>query len=228
MPIAPDDAAALVPAGGGPLPAKVRAAADAAAGSVLDAWRRAGLWDRLRAVPRSANGRVEALLVKVVQAAVDDPYPVHTAEDVMDHIERDGHQPAFGGALLLAIVARSRRMLKVGGRAVPLAVVAKLGTDLVTSFRLGAYELELLASLVVQRLRDDGLPVDPVTVQRITVNAYVRPGRSHGVGGANAAAAPALAAMWAGRILSVEPARGRLRKAAVLVESLDLRAATRV
>jgi len=201
----------------------VRDAADDAAASVLGAWERAGLWDRLKALPTSANDRIEALLVRVVRAAVDDPFPVDTAAQVMDRLERDGHAPAFGGALLLAIVARSRRVLKVGGRAVPVALVAKLGTDLVTSFRLGAYELELLASLVVNRMRAAGLPVDPVTVQRITVNAYVRPGRERGIGERNAGAAPALAVMWAGRILSVEPARGRLRKAAELVDGLDLR-----
>ena len=187
------------------------------------AWKRAGLWDRIKALPTSANDRVEALLVRVVRAAVDDPLPVRTAADVMDHLERDGHAPAFGGALLLAVVARSRRVLRVGGRAVPVALVAKFGTDLVTSFRLGAYELELLASLVVNRFRAAGLPVDPVTVQRITVNAYVRPGRVTGIGERNPGAPPALAVMWAGRILAVEPARGRLRKAAERVEGLDLR-----
>jgi len=155
----------------------VRAAADDAADSVFAAWKRAGLWDRVKSLPASASDRVEALLVRVVRAALDDPVPVHTAAEVMDHLERDGHAPAFGGALLIAVVARSRRILKVGGRAVPVALVAKFGTDLVTSFRLGAYELELLASLVVNRFRAAGLPVDPVTVQRITVNAYVRPGR---------------------------------------------------
>ena len=198
-------------------------AADDAARSVFAAWKRAGLWDRLRALPASTSDRIEALLTRVVRTAVEDPLPVHSAAEVMDLLERDGHAPAFGGALLLAIVARSRRILKVGGRAVPVALVAKFGTDLVTSFRLGAYELELLASLVVHRLRAAGIPVDPVVVQRITVNAYVRPGRAHGIGERNASVPPALAVMWAGRILAVEPARGRLRKAAELVEGLDLR-----
>jgi len=202
----------------------VRTAADDAAHSVFDAWREVGWWDRVRRLPASATDKIEQLLTGIVRAAVDDPYPVHSADDVMDLLERDGRPPAFGGALLLAIVARSRRMLRFGGRAVPVAVIAKFGTDLVTSFRLGAYELELLASLVVHRLRDAGLPVDPLTVQRVTVNAYVRPGREHGIADKNVGVPPALAAMWAGRILAVEPARGRLRKAATLVESLDLRA----
>lgn len=201
----------------------MQAAADDAAESVFAAWKRAGLWDRIRSLPASASDRVEALLVRVVRAALADPLPVHTAAEVMDHLERDGHAPAFGGALLLAIVARSRRILKVGGRAVPVALVAKFGTDLVTSFRLGAYELELLASLVVNRFRAAGLAVDPVVVQRITVNSYVRPGRVLGIAARNPGAPPALAVMWAGRILAVEPARGRLRKAAELVEGLDLR-----
>ena len=90
-----------------------------------------------------------------------------------------------------------------------------------SSFRLGAFELELLASLVVNRLRKAGLPVDPRLVQRITVNAYLAPRRRHDVSRRRRTAPGQLAAMWSGRVLSVEPAIGRLSKAAELVDSID-------
>jgi hypothetical protein len=106
--------------------------------------------------------------------------PVFTAADVRHRLETEGHPPPYGGALFFAIAARSRKTLKVGKRAVPIAVAAKLGADVVGSFRLGAFELELLASLVVNRLRKAGLPVDPRLVQRITVS-LPSPGRRHDV-----------------------------------------------
>ena len=114
-----------------------------------------------------------------------------TADDVRHRLETDGHPPPVGGAVFLALAARSRRTLKVGKRAVPLALAAKLGADVVSSFRLGAYELELLASLVVNRLRKAGLPVDPRLVQRVTVNAYLAPRRRHDVSGRRRTAAGA-------------------------------------
>lgn len=211
----------LVAAGGRPLTGPVGDAADEAARSVFEAWRAAGWRARVRGLPGVVSERLEQLLDRIVAAAVDDPYPVHTATQVVDRIEHDGHAPPFGGALFLAFAARSRKAVKVGRRTIPLAVMAKLGTDVVTSFRLGAFELELLASLVVQRMRAAGQPVDPRVVQRVTVNAYLSPGRRQDVTDLRRTAAPALAAMWAGRVMAVEPAVGRLRKAAALVESLD-------
>jgi hypothetical protein len=200
----------------------VQTAADDAAQSILDAWRRAGWRTRIRSVPTAASEGLEQLLDRIVKAAIEAPYPVHTAAAVVERMEHDGHPPPFGGALLLALAARTRKAVKVGRRTIPVAVMAKLGTDVVSSFRLGAYELELLASFVVHRLRAAGQPVEPRLVQRVTVNAYLNPGRKHDVTEARRSAAPALAAMWAGRVLVVEPAFGRMRKAAALVESLDV------
>jgi hypothetical protein len=58
-------------------------------------------------------------------------------------------------------------------------------------------------------------------VQRITVNAYLSPRRRHDVARRRRSAAAQLAAMWSGRVLSVEPAIGRLAKAAELVDAID-------
>jgi len=199
----------------------VRAAADDAAQSIGDAWREAGWTTRVRSLPGTATEALEQLLDRIVKAAIEDPVPVHDAGQVAARLETDGHPPPFGGALFLALAARSRRTLKVGRRAVPLALAAKLGADVVGSFRLGAYELELLASQVVNRMRDAKVPVDPRVVQRVTVNAYLAPRRRHDVDAPRRTAAAQLAGMWVGRIMAVEPALGRVRKAADLIDELD-------
>lgn len=210
----------VVPAAGGPLPVSVRVAADDAARSIGEAWREAGWTTRIRTLPDAGTEALERLLDRIVRAAIEDPYPVASAAEVVRRLERDGHPQPFGGAVFLAMAARSRRTMKVGRRAVPVAVAAKMGTDVVGSFRLGAYELELLASLVVNRMRAAHVPVDPRLVQRITVNAYLAPRRRHDVAERRRGALVQLAAMWAGRILAVEPAVGRIAKAADLVEAL--------
>ena len=199
----------------------MRAAADDAAQSIGDAWRQAGWGARVRSLPGTTTEALELLLDRIVKAAVDEPYPVHDAAQVAQRLETDGHPPPFGGAMFLALAARSRKTLKVGRRAVPLALAAKMGADVVGSFRLGAYELELLASLVVNRMRAAKVPVDPRLVQRITVNAYLSPRKRQDVDRRRGSAAAQLAGMWAGRIMAVEPALGRVRKAADLVDELD-------
>jgi hypothetical protein len=198
----------------------VRLAADEAAQSIADAWREAGWIERLKGIPDTATEALEQLLDRIVKSAIEQPVPVFSASDVRHRLETEGHAPPVGGAVFLALAARSKRTLKVGKRAVPLAVAAKIGADVVSSFRLGAFELELLASLVVNRLRKAALPVDPRLVQRITVNAYLSP-RRHDVARRRRSASAQLAAMWSGRVLSVEPAIGRLSKAADLVDSID-------
>jgi hypothetical protein len=53
------------------------------------------------------------------------------------------------------------------------------------------------------------------------VNAYLAPRRRHDVDRRRRSAPAQLAAMWSGRVMSVEPAVGRLAKAAELVDSID-------
>ena len=199
----------------------MRAAADDAAQSLGDAWREAGWGERVKGMPEAATEALEQLLDRIVKAAVAEPYPVHDAAQVAQRLETDGHPPPFGGAMFLALAARSRKTLKVGRRAIPLALAAKMGADVVGAFRLGAYELELLASQVVNRMRAAKVPVDPRLVQRITVNAYLAPRKRQDIDRRRRSAAAQLAGMWAGRIMAVEPALGRVRKAADLVDELD-------
>ncbi len=132
--------------------------------------------------------------------------------------------PASGGGpagWVTALAGRTKRTLSVGGRAVPLSMAAKFVSELVASFRLGAYELEVLASLLVHRLRDAGVPVEPRVVRRLTVNAYVWPGSPHQITHRRPTGAARLVVLWAGRVLAVEPAVGRVTKAAEIFERLQ-------
>jgi hypothetical protein len=199
----------------------VRAAADAAARSVSAAWRDAGWGARARYLPGAALEAVEMLLDRIVRAAVAAPSPVRDASEVVGRLESEGRATPVAGPVVLALASRSRRTVRFGRRAVPLAIAVRLGTGLVASFRLGAAELELLASLVVHRMRAAGVPVDARIVQRVTVNAYLSPRRRAGLHLPRRTAAAQLAALWAGRVVAVEPAVGRVRKAAEVVDALD-------
>jgi predicted Rdx family selenoprotein len=146
---------------------------------------------------------------------------------------RERLQQAPGGASgavswAAALAGRTRKTLSWRGRAIPLSMAAKLGGEVVNSFRLGAYELEVLASLLVHRLRDAGLPVDARAVQRAVVNAYVSPGRDAGAARRPEVASASLAGLWIGRMMAVEPAVGRVTKAAEALLRLDRPALERI
>jgi hypothetical protein len=205
----------------GELGKRVLGAADDAAGAATEWWRSAGLAQRARSLPDTVTTRVETLLDRVVARAVTDPLDVHTVDDVR---ERLGEAPTGSGgaaAWVTALAGRTKRTLSLRGRAIPLSVATKLGSEALASFRLGAYELEVLASLLVHRLRDAGLPVDARAVQRVTVNAYVWPHRGHDVLRRRQVAPANLAGLWVGRVLAVEPAVGRVTKAAETLLGLD-------
>jgi hypothetical protein len=71
----------------------------------------------------------------------------------------------------------SDRVLRLGSRlSFPAKALLAAVPPLAGSLALGARELHVLASLVVNRLRAEGHPIDRRFVQRVTVNAYVWPG----------------------------------------------------
>jgi hypothetical protein len=201
---------------------RVLAAADDAARAAADWWRDSDITRRARGLPEAATTQVETLLDRVVTRAVDDPLDVHTVGDARALLDEAPRGTGGTAAWLAALAGRTKRTVSFRGRAVPLTMAAKLGSEVVASFRLGAYELEVLASLLVHRLRDAHLEVDPRTVQRVTVNAYVWPRRARDVVRRRQVAPASLAGLWLGRVLAVEPAVGRVSKAAEALLGLDL------
>jgi hypothetical protein len=172
--------------------------------------------------------QVEGLLDRVAARAVSAPLEVHTVDEARERLQ---HAPAGGSGAsswAAALAGRTKRTLSFRGRAIPISVATKLGSEVVNSFRLGAYELEVLASLLVHRLRDAELPVDARAVQRAVVNVYVSPGRDAAATRRPEVASASLAALWFGRMLSVEPAVGRVTKAAEALLRLDRPALERV
>lgn len=212
----------------GALGARVLGAADDAARAASDWLRTAGLAQRARALPDAATQQVETLLDRVVARAVTDPLDVHSVDDVRACLADAPGGAGGAAAWVTALAGRTKRTLSFRGRAIPLTMAAKLGSEAVGSFRLGAYELEILASLLVQRLRAANLAVEPRAVQRVTVNAYVWPRRPSEIARRRQVAPASIAGLWIGRVLSVEPAVGRVTKAAEALLALDLADVERV
>jgi hypothetical protein len=201
---------------------RVLAAADEAARAATEWWRSADLARRARGLPDASTQQVETLLDRLVARAVDDPLDVHSVDDARARLEEAPRGAGGTATWVAALAGRTKRTISFRGRAIPLTMAAKLGSEVVASFRLGAYELEVLASLLVHRLRDAGRTVDPRTVQRLTVNAYVWPRRGADVARRRQVAPASLGGLWLGRMLAVEPAVGRVTKAAETLLGLDL------
>lgn len=187
-----------------------------------------GLTDRARAIPAAVVTQVEGVLDRVAARAVAAPLEVRTVDDARERLLQAPGGGSGAASWVAALAGRTKRSLSFRGRAIPLSVAAKLGSEIVSSFRLGAYELEVLASLLVHRLRDAGLPVDARAVQRAVVNVYVSPGRDAEAFRRPEIASASLAALWVGRMLAVEPAVGRVTKAADALLRLDWAGLARV
>ena len=174
----------------------------------------------------SLHGFVEAVLDVAVRRAVEDPRPVHTAEDVRE----SARAPAGAGITTFVVPALvrfagrwSKGAVRLGSK-LSFSVKTLLQTvpPLATSVTLGTRELHALASLVVNRLRAAGLPVDRRFVQRVTVNAYVWPGGGRPLEEAQAPAVVRLAGLWATRPLAGEKAGDWVGRAADAIVAADL------
>jgi len=171
---------------------------------------------------------VERVLDATVGRAVAEPLPVHSADDVRASVQG----PATAGMTSLVLPALARlsgrwtsRVVNVGSR-VSFSLKTLLATlpPVATSVVVGTRELHALASLVVQRLRAEGLPVEHRFVQRVTVNAYVWPSGGRSLADAHAPALPRVAGLWATRPLAAERSGEWAGRAADAIEAADLRA----
>jgi len=173
------------------------------------------------------QGLVEAVLDVTVRRAVEDPLPVKTPEDV----RAAARAPTGTGITTFVVPALARvagrwtkGVVRIGSK-LSFSVKALLQAlpPLAASVTVGTRELHALASLVVNRLRADGLPVDRRFVQRVTVNAYVWPGGGRPLEDAQAPAVVRLAGLWATRPLAGEKAGDWVGRAAEAIVAADLR-----
>jgi len=170
---------------------------------------------------------VESVLDSVVARAVADPMDLHTAEDVRAHVQT----PIAPGMTTFVVPALARvsrrwanRVVNIGSRlSFSMKTVLATIPPLATSVALGTRELHALASLVVQRLRTEGLPVEHRFVQRVTVNAYVWPGGGRSLADAQAPALARVAGLWVTRPLAGERTGEWAGRAAEAIEAADLR-----
>lgn len=182
----------------------------------------------LTALGPALQGVVDQALDNVVSRAVADPLPVHTADDVRAAVEGPANAAVttFVAPAVAGVAKRvSRRVMTVGSK-LSFSVKALLAAvpPLTTSVTLGTRELHALASLVVNRLRAAGVPVDRRFVQRVTVNAYVWPGGGPDLEAARPAAVLRIAGLWATRPLAGERHGEWVGKAADAVDAADLAA----
>lgn len=113
-----------------------------------------------------------------------------------------------------------------GGRGVRLALAAvPLTTGLISSARQGVHELQVLASLLVARLRAVGLPADRGLVRSLVLSVYLNPSRTPDLDTRVANSSSALARSWILRAIpyvwhpNAEKRSARRIKA---IETLDL------
>ena len=171
------------------------------------------------------QGVVEQALDTVVQRAVTEPLDVHNADDVRAAVQGPANAPltTFVAPALAGVAKRfSNRVVRVGSK-VSFSVKALLAAvpPLASSVTLGHRELHALASLVVNRLRAAGLPVDRRFVQRLTVNAYVWPGGGKDLENPQAVAVLRVAGLWATRPLARERDGEWVGRAAAAIDALD-------
>jgi hypothetical protein len=173
------------------------------------------------------HGFVEAVLDVAVRRAIEEPLAVHTAADV----RAAARAPVGAGVTTIVMPALTRfatrwtkGVVKLGSKlSFSVKTLLQAVPPLVASVTVGTRELTALASLVVNRLRAEGLPVDRRFVQRVTVNAYVWPGGGRPLEEAQAPAVVRLAGLWATRPLAGERTGEWVGRAADAIMAADLR-----
>ncbi len=181
--------------------------------------------DRIVDTPGALADLGEQALDLAVRRAVQSPLDVHGPDDVARVLRSrslDSQGPM--GAVLGWLGGRlATRVLRIGRRfSIPVRVLLTAAPPVIQALRHGAFEVHVLASYVVQRMRLEGLTADQRTVQRLAVAAYLRPdqpvvpagdgvtgpGASHGCG-SNAPSVPIRTAPSVPRIVSRSPISAR-------------------
>jgi hypothetical protein len=169
------------------------------------------------------HGLAEAALDVTVRSAVRDPLRVETVDDAV-RLLRAHEAPDPKGPVGMAIAWLSARwatrVLRVGRRySIPVRTVLTVAPPILQAIRHNAYEMQVLASLLVRRLRTAGVPVDARLVRRVVVAAYPDPDADE-FPAERTAPVGRLVSAWATRAL--HPQSDRAERAARRVAALDL------
>jgi hypothetical protein len=135
------------------------------------------------------------------------------------------------GTGMLARAAAAGAKVVPTGRAVTMGVTAVLAAVRIgTAARLGARELQILASFLVSRLRAEGLPVERAMVEQAVTQTYLNPKARVRVRQTASPSYAKLARAWTMRAFrrpSPTQQHALNRKRAGAIERLDLAALTR-
>jgi hypothetical protein len=179
--------------------------------------------DRLEPARAVLQQLAERVFDASVQRALVQPLDVNDADEVAEQVSSEQAMgiDAITGMLIGKV---GNRALRLGSRSIPVRTLLTVLVPVGRSVRLGARELNALASLVVKQLRAAGAPVDPRFVQRVTINAYLWPESDRDLVAFHAGAPARLAAQWATRPLAgaIEGRGERVSKAASRVMDADL------
>jgi len=199
-------------------------------------------------VPAKTRDKVAELVETALDRIYANPMPVPDAETaiaLLDEIGEDGAgreaSKQVAGALAalgpvltrlargtgrIASVAAAGTKVVPTGRAVALSTTAALGAVRIgTSSRVGTRELQVLASYLVTRLRDEGLSVDRRFVEQVAIRAYIDPATTIRPRQTSKAGYVSLARSWtrrAFRPLKDNKRRTVNRKRVAAIEQLDL------
>jgi hypothetical protein len=188
------------------------------------------LWSAGRGGARRAResiaGAIDAVLDRVSSSVVHDPLDVRDAraahrriDDVTANI--GGTAAAVGAPWLVSRVLRYARR----GRATPSTAVIAASATTLTSVAAGVQHLRVLASLLVHRLRDAGVRVDPTFVRRVAVGLYLDPSLGVDAVRAHRTAPVRLATDWGSSAVPFIGGRrtpARVHRAADAIARLDL------
>jgi hypothetical protein len=208
---------------------------DAAADAVLAATEGPGGLRRLATwggrAPVAARRRVAALVDAVAARVVERPLDLRDGDDTVRRLEAARRRRGTGTSMAGYLAGRglARRTVRVGARRVPAVMLVTGATAVGSSVSLGARELTILGSRLVQRARAAGLDPTPRWVRYVLVQVYLRPEHRPTLDPAPRWLTSRLLGAWAGRALAgsvpVVPASVALprpREWVDAVERLDL------
>ncbi len=184
------------------------------------------MWHRVRvANPVSEQTRrvVEAGIVRLVRAVVEDPVEVADVEETRDLLalaateKTLGSLPGRGVVQAAASLTTSRLVLKSArmARFLPTARAIAVATGAVQAageIRRGLRELEVIASVLVTRTRAAGAAPDPLLVARTSVAIALQPLEPERVSGSLQVLVPKLVSRWMLRSVRAERASSRRRR----------------
>jgi hypothetical protein len=208
-----------------------------------------GTLARLRAVPGRLNERSRAVVDTALDRVFDEPFAVETPDD-FERLMTSHHGTSAAGTLATAgtiaafvrsatpFAERAFKLARIGSSAASKtpflpARVAKyaiaaipVAMTLTGTVRRGVYELQVLASFLIHRFRQEGVDPDPGLVRALTVAITTDPDRRPNLDASARRTGAGVGGQWVLRSVgndSVSAVRNRARLQLAAVERLDLR-----